>query len=532
MSAYIPGRPRAATLPLLQALAAALVLLPASSRAVEVWSGLGGDAQHSAISSVASQALDSIIWQTRVDLAPQYSGDALLIHYGSSLVTQANTVIVPVKVGTSQGFEIDARSGANGNLLWSQSTDYVLPPLATNWVPSYSPALTSSGRIYFAGAGGTVYWRDTPDSAAPAASGQLAFYGLANYSANKSAFDANIFINTPITADAAGNIYFGYQVQNSSPQVLGLTGGVARIDANGNGTYIAASSLVSDMSRSAVNAAPALSADGSKVYFVLSDGSTTGRLVSLNSSTLALQATTAPLAAVIDQSSASPTVGPDGDVYFGTNNGYHGRGVLNHFSANLSQVKTAASFGWDDTASIVPRSMVPSYHGSSAYLLLVKYNDYAGVGGTGVNRLAIVDPNDLTQVDPVTGATVMKEVLTIAGVTPDGEFPGVPGAVREWCINTAAVDPATGSVLVNSEDGRLYRWNLSTNTFTESITLTAGVGEAYTPTLIGADGKVYAINNAMLFAVGAVPEAGTATYALAGLAGLFALRRQRRRRAA
>src|SRR6185369_3313132 len=77
-----------------------------------------------------------------------------------------------------------------------------------------------------------------------------------------------------------------------------------------------------------------------------------------------------------------------------------------------------------------------------------------------------------------------------------------PNAVREWCINTAVVDPQTGSVLANSEDGKLYRWNLSSNTFTQQITLTPGIGEAYTPTIIGADGKVYAINNATLFAVG------------------------------
>src|SRR5262249_51730728 len=50
-------------------------------------------------------------------------------------------------------------------------------------------------------------------------------------------------------------------------------------------------------------------------------------------------------------------------------------------------------------------------------------------------------------------------------------------------------------------DGKLYRWNLTTNTFTQQVTLTSGVGEAYTPTLIGVDGTVYAINNATLFAV-------------------------------
>ena len=125
----------------------------------------------------------------------------------------------------------------------------------------------------------------------------------------------------------------------------------------------------------------------------------------------------------------------------------------------------------------------------------------AGLGGSGINKLAILDPND-TQVDARSGATVMKEILTIAGVTPDPDFPGVPGAVREWCINTAAVDPITGTVLANSEDGKLYRWDLTTNTFTQVITLTPGIGEAYTPTVIGPDGTVFAINAAILDAVG------------------------------
>jgi len=191
----------------------------------------------------------------------------------------------------------------------------------------------------------------------------------------------------------------------------------------------------------------------------------------------------------------------------------------------LSQSKTPGSFGWDDTASVVAASLVPSYHGTSSYLIMTKYNNYAGIGGDGINKLAILDPN-ATQTDPKTGVTVMKEVLTIAGVTPDTpELAQFPNAVREWCINTAVVDPATKSVLANSEDGKLYRWDLTTNTFSEVITLTAGLGEAYTPTLIGADGTVYAINNATLFAVG-VPEP-TALSAI-GVTMVLLSRRSRR----
>jgi hypothetical protein len=202
-------------------------------------------------------------------------------------------------------------------------------------------------------------------------------------------------------------------------------------------------------------------------------------------------------------SSASPTVGPDGDVYFGVLENpfpnHNDRGWLLHFDSTLTQTKIPGSFGWDDTASIVSASLVSSYHGSSSYLLMTKYNNYKDIGtGDGVNKIAVLDPN-ATEADPIIPTVnVMNEVLTIKGVTPDPTLP----AVREWCINTAAIDPITKSVLVNSEDGKLYRWNLTTNKLSQRITLSSGIGEAYTPTVIGPDGTAYAINDAVLFAVG------------------------------
>jgi hypothetical protein len=93
----------------------------------------------------------------------------------------------------------------------------------------------------------------------------------------------------------------------------------------------------------------------------------------------------------------------------------------------------------------------------------------------------------------------MAEVLTILAPTPD---PDHPGGVKEWCVNTAAVDPATRSILVNNEDGQIYRWDLATNRLSEQLRFNNGLGESYTPTAVGPDGVIYAINNGQLFAVG------------------------------
>jgi hypothetical protein len=497
-------------------------ILIQATPALAAWSTFAGDPHHTAVSAAASQPLEVIHWSTPVDLAPPSS--PILIHYGSPLVTPANTVIVPVKTGNSGGFKVEARNGGNGALIWSQTTDYILP--LHNWTPSYSPTLTPGNRVYFAGAGGTVYFRDNVDSSG-STGGQLAFFGLVNYLASPASYNATVFVDTPITSDSGGNIYFGFRTSGTAP--LGLQSGIARIDSNGNGTWISAvnaSGGDANITQVPHQAAPALSNDGQTLYVVVTSANTSTNqyLVGLDPTTLALKQSSpgVPMrvalkdprnggvnnATVSDDSSASPMVGPDGDVYYGVlgNPDNGSRGWMLHFSGDLTQTRTAGAFGWDNTPSVVPASMVPSYTGTSSYLIFTKYNNYAGQdGGDGVNKIAVLDPN-ATMVEPhasSNGLLVMKEILTIAGPTPDPDFIAqYPNAVREWCINTAVVDPATMSVMVNSEDGKLYRWNLNTNTLSQVVTLSPGVGEAYTPTLMGPDGTVYAINWAILNAVG------------------------------
>ncbi|MDL2357103.1 MAG: hypothetical protein QFF03_17755 [Pseudomonadota bacterium] len=485
------------------------VPLPVPAVNGPAWLSYGGDAQHSAIAAIQTQALNRIVWQAPVDVAPQYSVKGyLLVHYGSPVITSKNTVVIPVKRAAADVFRVEARIGGNGALAWSFDSDYVLP--AHNWTPTYNVTLTKANRVVMPGAGGKVYYRDDADSTT-ADTGNFVFYGKAAYTAAQAAFDTTVFINTPITADNAGNLFFGFVATGTNP--AGLVSGFARVGADGVGSWVSAAAVAADpaMLKPATGAAPAVSTDQKTVYVVVKGSGIEGRLLALDSSTLALKSKTSLIdpvsrqaARVSEDSTASPTVGPDGDVFFGvleTVQGVHNsRGWLLHFDATLAQSKTPGSFGWDDTASVVPAAMVPGYTGGSTYLLMTKYNNY-GRSGTGdsKNRVAVLDPSG-SQADTISsGQQVMKEVLTILGPTPDPSF---PGGVTEWCINTAAVDPFSKSILVNSEDGYLYRWDLTTNTLSQKIKLTSGLGESYTPTAVGADGLVYAINNAVLFAVG------------------------------
>jgi hypothetical protein len=478
------------------------------------WSGYGHDAQHTALSAQPAQNLHSIHWQTPVDLNPPGGGQGdLLIHYGSPVVTAGNTVIVPVKTGATGGFQLEAFNGATGSQIYTLSSDYSLP--AHDWIPPYAPALSLGSRLYYAGAGGTIYYHDLPDSAT-GPSGQVAFYGTSLYNSNQAVFNSTVQISTPLTADRTGNVFFGFTVTGSNP--ASLVSGIARVTFSGAGTWASAMSQTGDSSANqiALNCAPALSNDQHAVYITTSTGAEygTGYLTSLNADTLSPMAHVQLLdprggqATISSDSSATPMVGPDGDLFFGVLetpccSSHNARGWMLHFDSTLTQTKIPGSFGWDDTASVVPSSAVPSYTGTSSYLILTKYNNYVATGtGDGVNKVAVLDPfASMLDEYATTPVTVMKEVITVTGVTPNPS-PGFPNAVREWCINTAAIDPYTKSAIVNSEDGVIYRWDFTTNKLLQSLRLTAGRGEAYTPTVIGVDGTVYAINDAILFAIG------------------------------
>lgn len=494
------------------------------------WSGYAHDPQHTAVSGAAAQPLNGIHWQTPIDTNPP-SGE-LLIHYGSISITSANTVLVPVKTLASDGVTVNFKvlpfNGTTGaSLGYTLASDYTVPPpyqdySNVNWTPSFAPALSLDARLYYPGAAGGIYYRDTLSGAtgsnhAPGATGQYVFYGKAAYS------DGNqVWISTPLTADSYGDIFFGFEAAAGNglgPNGSDIVSGVARVGPTGSGTWVSATSLAGndpDVTQVTQNCAPALSNNQATVYVAVSGAgefNTSGYLVSLNATTLAPIAHVAlydprgPRASVSNDSTASPMVGPDGDVYYGVLespccSSHNDRGWMLHFNSTLSTLKTPGSFGWDDTASIVPASSVPSYKGMSSYLILTKYNNYEGIGtGNGVNSVAVLDPNG-TMTDEYCPAscssspvTVMSEVITVT--TSVGKAPA-----SEWCINTTAIDPFTKAAIINSENGNVYRWDFTSNTLLETVRLTNGIGEAYTPTAIGPDGTAYAVNDSVLFAVG------------------------------
>jgi hypothetical protein len=493
-------------------------IMVASTHVAEAksWQGHGGNAQHTAVAPAPAQNLHRIAWTTPIDLKPQLTNGELLIHYGSPIVTAANTLILAVKTGTTDGFRIEARNAKSGGLIWSANSAYRFP--SHDWIPSYSPVLTSRNRLYFAGVGGTIRYRDTPDLPT-GTSGSIAFYGNSVYRANSAAYDAAVQITTPLTADTAGNVYFGFTVSGAGPK--GLVSGIARVGTDGKGTWISAAAAAGDpdIKKVQTNCAPAISSDQKTVYIAVSNGphigfsdGYSGYLVGLDAGTLKhkyavrlKEPSDRGEAVLSDDSTASPTIGPDGDIFFGVlerlSPFHNARGWLLHFDSTLKVSKIPGSFGWDNTPSVLPASIVPSYKGASKYLLMSKYNNYAGFGtGNGHNEIAILDPGtaqrDRYSTSPV---PVMKEVMTIAGPTA---FPGgSPGQTYEWCIDSAAIDPATASVFANSEDGHLYRWDLKTNSISQHILLNPPRPEAYTPTVVGVDGTVYAINNATFYAI-------------------------------
>lgn len=486
----------------------------AGSGAAVAWAGFAGNSQHTAMALKPAQPLDRIRWRAPVDLAPRKIHGELLIHYGSPMITAANTVLVPTRVSAKAGYRVVAYSGTSGVRRWSLSTHYMPPPAFTGANHAFTPplpaVLTPDKTLAVAAAGGTVLLRANVNRPAGLVTRRV-FYGAAQWQAHRSVYDRAVQITTPLTAGPDGSLYFGFTAAGSTP--AHLSSGIARIGAHGRATWVSAAAAAGNRAVTgvAISCAPALS-PGGKIVYVAVTSTASSYLVGLDAATLKprfrveLKDPVSGLPATIStSSSASPTVGPDGDVYFGVlENPYpshDSRGWLLHFSASLSRAKIPGSFGWDNTVSVLPASAVPGYHGTSPYLLVSKFNNYLGVppDGDGHNEVAVLDPRSGQQ-DPYANVQVMTAVQTVMSPV---HFPGAPAGARyEWCINSAVADPADDSVIVNNENGVVYRWDLASNTLAEKIRLNGPQPEAYTPTIIGPDGTVYAINDSTLYAVG------------------------------
>ena len=200
-----------------------------------------------------------------------------------------------------------------------------------------------------------------------------------------------------------------------------------------------------------------------------------------------------PAGRVIDQSSSSPVVTPDGGVIYGSYTRYDfARGHMVRFDSQ-GNFAAAYHFGWDSTPAV--------YQHSGTYSVVIKDNHYDAGNycepdpKVPVSKKVCVDapkgPYYITQLDPYMNIEWQFK-NTSTDTTHNNGF--------EWCINAPAID-LFGNVYANSEDGKLYVIKQG-GPLLGNIFLNQAIGAAYTPLSLGPDGRIYTENDGILFAVG------------------------------
>ncbi len=189
-----------------------------------------------------------------------------------------------------------------------------------------------------------------------------------------------------------------------------------------------------------------------------------------------------PAGRVIDQSSSSPTVAPDGSVIYGAYSRYNfARGHLFKFSSSRAFQGTF-DFGWDSTPAV--------FQHNGSYSIVIKDNHYNANCCPGA-AAPPPGPYFITQLSAALGIQWQFESPSRGPDNPNG---------FEWCINAPAID-RDGVVYNNSEDGFVYAINQG-GTLKQRMFLKEAVGAAYTPLALAADGKLYTENDGELFVIG------------------------------
>jgi len=223
-----------------------------------------------------------------------------------------------------------------------------------------------------------------------------------------------------------------------------------------------------------------------------------------------------PAGRVIDQSSSSPTVLPDGSVLYGAYSRYNvSRGHLFRFSST-GQFLAAYEFGWDSTPA--------AFSHDNTYSIVIKDNHYDEEEGYYCNNFqgnpdianivcafsgVPAGPFYITQLNPNLVPEWKAHSTETNSCSPSGCVSDHPNGF-EWCINAPVID-ANHTVYVESEDGNVYKipqgqqgvFDLPPKgSGATRLFLRLALGAAYTPFSIDERGRLYAQNAGHLFVVG------------------------------
>jgi len=216
-----------------------------------------------------------------------------------------------------------------------------------------------------------------------------------------------------------------------------------------------------------------------------------------------------PSGRVLDDSTSSPVVAPDGSVLYGSYTRYnYAQGHMLRFSST-GVFLNSYIFGWDLTPGI-------RTHGGT-YSIMIKDNHYGGVGSY-CNDDTVCPPDRsasnpgypeayfVTSLSPSLSVEWSYQNTNTFACTrqPNGSVTCDDGTANpngfEWCVNAPAID-SNGVTYANSEDGNLFAINPN-GSLKQKIFQQLAIGAAYTPASIGGDGKIYSQNDGHLFVVG------------------------------
>ena len=521
----------------------ALTIVLAAATANAQWSQFAGNPRHTGNADVTAQPLGHVMAEFIHD--PLVPSETEAIHYAVPLL-DGDDVFMAFKDQLIVGpftptytWGVKRLHWENGKLVqkWSAGSDWAPVP-AVSWEPPMQPVL-ANGFVYIPAGGATLLKIDRNTGATIGRINPFATVDYAVFMSGPPTADAagnivygalRLNTNAPLSSDVTGAwlvratpadtataVPFAPLVSNAPGPAAQCTwhfaGGTLHLPPSP--TAIAPTTVCGSQ-RPGLNVAPAIAADGT-IYIVSRAhlNERWGFLVAVNPDltpkwnaslrerfpdgcNVLLPAGTCSEGAhtgvdptdnlpgsgiVIDLSTASPVVLPDGTILYGVFTGYNdNNGHLTHFTAAGAYLG-AYPFGWDTTPAVWPHN--------GTFSIVTKHNFY----GFALRR----DPGEfIVQLDP----NLKKEweyrnpsrLVCHDGVCEEEEFG------FEWCVNAAAID-VNGTVYANAEDGILYAIGQG-GVLLDSIALAGPRGAAYTPLAIDAQGRVYAQTGGHLFAVG------------------------------